>query len=273
MLASNHASLQHMESLYIFNICTTSALGAFNVNSNIYRPKPSMSSNDRRLIALLEHLLSGADGSERPTNLEERSIALTDKEAHELASRIDDFLEGKEFWQKAAIVEALSSGNSDRAREPYLAARSARGASRVMSGRHYQDFLVRLGQSSAFSPDVRKMEFEHFLRMELRLFENLDLSPRSLAMLQRFLRLHEAEIELARSGKKPLTSGAIISAVKGLRPKFDARGELMDTYWTTNRAVGALTLISNSSVMFGTRDWNVAGVISAMAGAIGLLFV
>jgi hypothetical protein len=114
------------------------------------------------------------------------------------------------------------------------------------------------------------MEFDHFVRMEVQVFSELNLSPDVVALLERFIRIHEAQINSSRSGHYPLKSGALVARMKALRPTFSAFGEPVTTTISRDRVAGALTLIANSSVMFGTRDWNVAGTISAMAGAVGL---
>lgn len=44
-----------------------------------------------------------------------------------------------------------------------------------------------------------------------------------------------------------------------------------NTIWTTNRIAGSLILFVDMGVMFATRDWSVAGTMSAMAGAIGMV--
>lgn len=231
-----------------------------------------MSSNDKRLLLLLEQLLLEHNRPIENSNIDAQAVGLSDREAAELTARIDLLLESKDFWQKAHVVEALSRGDEAAAREPYLAGKSARGASRIMSSTHYANFLRRLGLPSPGTPNVIPMEFEHFVRMEMRLFSDLGLDPSVLRLLEQFLHTHRAEIEASRRGRNPLKSGALIAQLKDLRPKFDARGEPMVATFDRDRVAGALTLVANSSVMFGTRDWNVAGTISAMAGAVGLTF-
>lgn len=237
--------------------------------SRISDPAPRLSSNDKRLLLLLEKLLLD-DIRASSSNIDEPAIGLTDGEALELSRRISDLLESKAFWQKAYLIEALSRGDANAAREPYLAGRSARGASRIMSSTHFLNFLRRLGLPSPGAPSVHPMEFEHFIRMETKLFSELGLHPSVIDLLERFIRSHEAEINASRQGGNPLGTGTLVSQLKRLAPSFDGRGEPTTTTYDRDRVVGALTLIANSSVMFGTRDWNVAGTISAMAGAVGL---
>lgn len=236
--------------------------------SRISQPAPQLTANDKRLLLLLEKLLS--DGIVANSNIDSRAVGLSDQEAVELQQRAGELLESKAFWQKAHLIEALSRGDTHAAREPYLAGRSSRGASRIMSTTHYLNFLRRLGLPSPGSPEVIPMDFEHFIRMEVRLFRELGISPRIVYLLEQFLRTHESDISASRSGTNPLTSGSLVGQLKRLLPRFDTRGEPTTTLYDRDRVAGALTLVANSSVIFGTRDWNVAGTISAMAGAVGL---
>ncbi len=238
------------------------------VKSRISQPAPHLSANEKRLLLLLEKLLS--DGNAASSNIDRQAVGLSDQEAAELQQRVGELLESKAFWQKAHLIEALSRGDTQAAREPYLAGRSSRGASRIMSTTHYLNFLRRLGLPSPGSPDVGPMDFEHFIRMEVRLFRELEISDEIVHLLERFLRAHEREINASRSGTNQLPSGSLVGHLKRLLPRFDERGEPTTTLYDRDRISGALTLVANSSVIFGTRDWNVAGTISAMAGAVGL---
>lgn len=237
--------------------------------SRVHAPKLNYSANDKRLITLLSKLLD--ETTDNIGNLEPNAVALSSEEAEELCSAVDSKLESKEFWQTAALVEGISQGNRESAREIYLRGRSRFGASRIMSSTHYHSFLARLGFERPYLSNVNKMEFEHFIRMERRVWEDLQISPKVIHLLERFLRTHQAELEAARMGKRPIASGAIIQQVAELKRYKYGAPSVWDTVLQTNRLAGALTLFTNMGVMFGTRDWSVTGTMSTLAASAGLV--
>lgn len=232
----------------------------------ISAPKIDLSSNDKRLLLLLEKLLDEA--SVVQGNIE-NAVGLSHEEAQELTVAINHKLESKEFWNAAALVENLSQGNREAARHIYLEGRARRGASRIMSSNHYHQFLVRLGFERPHLPDLRPIDFEHFVRMERRVWSAIGVSPHIIDLLERYLRQNKKEIELARAGKLPLASGKIIREARSLRPPEGTSA--WDYVLQSNRIAGALTLFSNMGVMFSTRDWSVASTMSTLAGSVGLV--
>jgi hypothetical protein len=58
---------------------------------------------------------------------------------------------------------------------------------------------------------------------------------------------------------------------KALRPRNTETQRDTNLLLTTNQIAGALILFVDMGVMFATRDWSVAGTMSAMAGAIGMV--
>ena len=125
----------------------------------IQSPNDSFSANDKRLIALLERLLLESEEETPSTNLRRGEVPLTDAEAHELVTRIDATLESQEFWQAAHLIELLSKGSREAAREVYLAGRARHGFSRIMSSNHYHSFLVRLGFEKAYVPVIEALYY------------------------------------------------------------------------------------------------------------------
>jgi hypothetical protein len=236
----------------------------------IQGPNVAFSVEDKRLIRLLEKLLLEScrvPGNNSPSG----STTLSDTEALELVARIDAALESKEFWQTAQLIEMIGRGDREGAREVYLSARARHGFSRVMSSSHYHSFLVRLGFERSYLPTVGEMDYEHFVRMERRLWLQLGVQQEVVNLLERFLWSHTSEVEASRRGKHPIEDGRLIKALRAVRPKVDLRGNSAEGPWTTNRIAGALTLFSNMTVMFTTRDWSVTGTMSALCGSIGLI--
>jgi len=239
----------------------------------IQGPNCSFSENDKRLVRLLERLLLTATNSHQTSNIPEETVSLSDEEARELTSRIDATLESKEFWQASHLIGTLSNGKREVAREIYLGARAKHGFSRIMASTHYHQFLVRLGYEKSYLPGVKEMNFEYFVRMEKRLYLQLGVQPEIVALLERFLWTHMDQVDAARKGHMSIDDSLLINSLRSLRPQLDRRGSLVGGVLTANRVAGALTLFTNMTVMFTTRDWTVTGTMSAMAGAFGLTLV
>lgn len=237
----------------------------------IQGPSVVFSENDKRLMQLLAQLLADCE-TPASTNAPRGTSPLSDAEALELAKRVESALESQEFWQASRLIETISGGDREAAREVYLSGRARHGFSRIMSSSHYNSFLARLGfEASVHRPFAYEMEYEHFVRMEAKLFGRLGVNPDVVKLLERFLWSRAGAVDLARKGKNRIEDGLIIKALKSIRPERDAGGHVVGGVWTANRIAGALTLFANMTVMFTTRDWSVTGTMSTMAGSIGLL--
>jgi hypothetical protein len=237
----------------------------------IQGPLNTFSENDKRLIRLLERLLLECTYNQGGANVADGTAPLSDEDARELVTRIDAALESKEFWETSYLIEAISRGQREKARDIYLSARARNGFSRIMSGSKYHSFLVRLGYEKSYLPGTMEMDYEYFVRMERKLHLQIGIQPVIVDLLERFLWTHAEQVNAARKGTNQIEDGLLIKSLKAVRPIRDVRGRFVDEIWSTNRIAGALTLFANMTVMFTTRDWTVTGTMSAMAGALGLI--
>ena len=234
-------------------------------------PNPAFSAHEKRLLALLAKLLlESLRQQDRVSNVAADEVALSDTDAAELLDLLQQLLTTRSFVVGANFVESLSKGSSTQGatRETYLAERRDRGRPRSMASRQWAEFVRRLGLSPSYpSPLVpNPMPFDTFVRLEQRLLRTAGVNPRIGAVIVRAIAQTRGEIEDIRTGHRPISAGKILELIRNLSNDLDStrspRREI-----TVRRVVGVTTIVSNVSVLFTTRDWTVAGVISAMAGA------
>lgn len=76
-------------------------------------------------------------------------------------------------------------------------------------------------------------------------------------------------METLRAGNRSFAKGVVRDAIEiPLRTLRKVHGKVKDQEMSATRIAAALTVVSNSSVLFTTRDWSVAGTLSTMAGAL-----
>lgn len=241
----------------------------------LYRPKPIYSKSDKRLLVLIAKLLlERLDSDAAASNLASEMVALTDKEAEELVGLIEKLIKSREFQEACYFVEGVTlpeSPEEGRLREIYLSARKRRGRSRAVASIQWEDFQARLGIIHQ-RPWYRRslpMSYDYFLRMEKRLFIDLNLHPRVIELMMRVISNQAAEIEKIKSGERAIRHGTVRPLVAD--PIFrwrEQRFESQDLKISTNRIVAAATIVADVSVLFTTRDWSVAGTLSMIASVL-----
>jgi hypothetical protein len=243
-------------------------------------PEISLSSDDRRLLVLLARLIT--DETPGTCNfVQEHEIVLSNAEAAELVYLLNEFADSRRFRDSAEFVEQIfsASGYSDsQVREIYLQWRKRNGRTRALASTHWQEFLVRLGQSKnrggyyAGSPIIqaRRMDVYKFLELEKKLLEHSNLTPTVRALVMRVIGAHASQIEAVRNGDSSLPANSL----KGLPQRVSREVEIEWRSATgpkpmsTQKLVGLITVVIDMSAIFTTRDWNVVGTISSMAGAL-----
>lgn len=252
----------------------------------IRRPDPQLDAENVRLLRLLDHLLSNAEPMGGRGNQGIDTILLSDKETVELARHFDRLLQSRWFLEAIYFVDQIYGGfhvNLEALKAIFVAGtkRNGRGAN-IHSTLKWQEFLIRLGAMKPIWPNrnVKPMSFDHFIRMERRLLEHLRLAVRTRDLI----------MSVASSGRENHERlGAFdFTTIYGERLDRQYEGEesLFRRVRDRTRAIfsdalkreasaqqlaGLTTLIANSSVMFTTRDWGIAGTISTMCGAVPLI--
>ena len=243
----------------------------------IYDPTPLLDAKRRRLLFLLSKLLEDSlDDPDPSGNKPPHSVTLIESERLELLRLAIDLASDRSFIIAAAFVDGLSGRASltdDQLREIYLSERKKRGRARALASMHWADFLTRLGRPNAPVYGLKmttRMSFEHFRKMEERLFESLGFSRLVVDYLLRRISEAKSIVETARTPQgEPSTRGhpALKDAVNALsRIEEKLRDKLEGHTLSAAQVASITTILSNLSVLFTTRDWSVAGFMSVIAG-------
>lgn len=233
----------------------------------IYPPEVHLSKNDKRLLQLLARLLLDAANIKFSDNIPSDQIILTDKEAKKLIELIDSLLNSKEFLFATSFINELSAfplTGEGRMKDIYLTGLSELGKkSTQMSFYRWNEFKARLGLfnlSVVGNKPISPMRYSYFLKMEEILFKSFDIDPLVMDLLMRTVEGSEKKV-LKSLKEANLLPGGII---RGLMTKIK---ETASSGISQINVASAITFISNSSVIFTTRDWGVAGTLSCMAAA------
>lgn len=240
----------------------------------VYEPAPMFTVGEKRLLLLLAKLLvesldKGGLGSNRPKS----AAALSDIEAEELVTLIDGLSESESFSEAAMFVEGLTqpSGNEKELRGIFIKGRDRRGRSGAMDWTRWYEFLSRLGRNTGHTPSIEPMPIEYFQRMEVKLLASAGVPSEARNAVIQLIKRERNHVEAARSGRRAIPSGTIRQVITGLCPG-SVRKE-MPMHVSATRIAAGLTIIADTSVLFTTRDWGVAGTLSTMAGALPAMAV
>ncbi len=242
----------------------------------IYERVPRLSEEDKRLLQLLaELLLSELARQGEPTNIPKEAIALSDDECAELLLLLEQLLASREFCEKVLFVESLAGKVAGpHVREIFLSGRTRAGRTRAVASVQWSEFQLRLGIGKDIVPmaSARPMEFNHFLKMERRLIDQLGIHPRVAALILKLVASMEGEIDEWRFGDRKETFDIIRTIFRPLVDSVrDRKGRGRDGLISKVNVAAACTIIADTSVMFLTRDWGIAGTLSTMAGALAAL--
>jgi hypothetical protein len=243
---------------------------------SIYEPQPKLSSTERALLRLLAQLVSGLPSGR--SNLPADRAVLSEVEAELLLRLLEEFAASKKFIESVYFAERLTQPNIESdadIREVFLSWRKFYGRPRSMASTHWSDFLRRLGRTKSKYGHVKgltrvsdEMAYGHFREMERLLLRRSGVGPRVQAIVLAVVDKYEREVEAARHGDNALQPGSIMKLPHAI-------GETIRNEWNTNfgtisisstQAAGLMTVLTDVSVLFTTRDWGVAGTMSTIAG-------
>lgn len=246
----------------------------------IYEPEIFLSSTDRELLQLLGQLVL----AQHPTNdnISGEQVTLSPSEGKRLLVLLEQFVESKLFQEGSYFAEGMANGEAwhdDAIREIYLSWRKRRGRTRVMAGRHWNEFVLRAGfrfsESARMYVDgplrtpVRPMPLDHFLKMEARLLKAASVHPRVAQLVLDLVRASRPSLEKFRQGEKKIERGTIVSRVKSVFGKIrDAQRGLERRPLSKFELVSVATIITDTTTLFTTRDWTATGVISNLAAVM-----
>src|SRR5882672_5100196 len=240
----------------------------------IYRPTPTLSDVDKKLLRLMAKLLvENLKPQESGSNRDVNSVMLTDGEAREIIELLNRIVESEEFQLRSFFVEGMTLPGAEESRvlrEIFLSERKRRGRTRTLASVRWGEFQFRLGiiKDPIKGGRARPMGQEHFIAMERQLLGAAGLHPYVIELLLEIVRSHWNDIEDTRAGQKSLVHGSLKKIV--VEP-FQCWHEEPGYHASTSQIAAAITIIADSTVLFTTRDWGVAGTLSTMAAAFAAL--
>jgi len=247
----------------------------------IYDPQLFLSRDDRELLRLLAELLLSCEDGKEDQNRSIEEVPLSYHESQSLLELLEQFVESRKFQEGSYFIEKLFSPASlydKKLRDIYMSWRGRYGKSRSVAYIQWENFLGRVGiwTNQRGNPNVwyrasaQPMPFDHFLRMEQRLAQGAGLSLRVQALVLKFVAARAAALEKIRRGDDRLEDGQIreppTKLLEGLKRQHSSMTGTAPI--STTKLAGILTIVMDFSVLFTTRDWSVAGLLSATAGAL-----
>ena len=112
------------------------------------------------------------------------------------------------------------------------------------------------------------MDIDKFMTLERKLIESTGLHPRVRDLIMRTVRAKEASIESIRNGDATLPKGSLTKLPLRIAQEIQASRLVGVKPMSTQKMVGIITIVADTSVLFTTRDWNVVGTLSNLAGAL-----
>lgn len=245
----------------------------------MYQPEVILSSTEKEILRLLAHLISQSTSPNK--NLPPDGFVLTNSEAERLLELLEEFSTSRKFLESAFFVENLSKGAKrpdDQLREIYLSWRKRHGRSRALASAHWREFLNRLGLERyrggylAGTTEIRaeEMHYRYFREMERLLLSQPGVSSRVRNLVLSVIDRYQADVEAARRGEIPLPDGSVsklpLKIMDAIR--YDRSAKVQSGHISAAKIAGLMTIVTDTSVLFTTRDWGVAGTMSTMAGAL-----
>jgi len=249
----------------------------------IYYPRPQMSEREQRLAILLLRLLEEHMHWETGSNLPEDRIALSTRDREELIELLAAYLDSRQFFYSLSFIDALDELRTDEsmAREIYLSGRILRGRTRTMASKQWAEFLARFLErdeeiTHPYQPwrpgPVGMMSLEYFAKMEEKLLHVLGATSEVSKYVISIVNELKEHISRFRS---PTLADQNIEAYNTAKAEIsNILRALKDPnlFEIPPKKVAALSMVvADSSVLFATRDWSVAGTISTFAGAFATL--
>lgn len=235
----------------------------------IHNPKIHLSRHDKRLLILIAELLLEPLSNEPKKNLPDSYVALSNDEAHKLLELLDALLKNPDFIESRKFIQGISNLNpaTEKAvRSIYATGLKQRDQSTVITHHRWYELQARLGlrEHSYMGKQILPMRPEYFFKMEARLFEELKIAPSVANLLMKLGREQSRVIEkFQKNHYQPPVD--ISESVKKLQKEVKKEGAASRVNLSSVAFV-----ISNSAVLFTTRDWSAAGVFSCMVGhAVG----
>ena len=246
----------------------------------ISSPEPFLTSFDKELLRLLSELVLQEEQG-WAANRSGDFAELSDSEARLLVELLEEFIASKRSQEAEFLLEQIFSdgtGDFKRAREIYLKGRVERGRTRAVASVQWSEFLMRLGVYPSNQADrlywhrasAEPMSLDYFLRMESRLIDATGIHPRVRSLILSYVRMSFTGLSRVLSGEENIKKGQILQKPKQIRDemKLGLLHPVGPNPLSVNKIAGVMTIVMDMSVLYTTRDWSVAGLMSTVAGAL-----
>ena len=242
--------------------------------SRISQPRLKLSESRTRLLNLLFRLLE-EECDANNSNLPLESLAVTERDALELGKLLTASLDESTLVRAIWFIEGFTGArelSEKQLSEILMSERRKNGYSRAISSSQWHQFLTRFGSSrpsqSTLVVSATRMDFDHFLKMESKLFSDLGASLAARNRMLKSVETEEEKLEEMRNLAANFRQGSaklfIGDSLKKLQESLVSKVPVL----SANQVTGAAIFLSNATVMFASRDWGVAGTISSMAGGL-----
>lgn len=238
----------------------------------IYEPKVFLTKDDKRLLRVIAALLlEDLEKENKNNNVPDDCVELSDEQASELLGLLKKLSENRDFIRAEDFLDKINNlhvENEKEARSVYIAIKADRERNAVLNPHAWYELKSRLGITphTFKRKKVFPMEDTHFLEMERRLFQRLGFKPKVVSFL---MNLGEKEIEaldyLRHRDRGARKSGRPEALNKKRLKQIEKQVEKNQLILKIDLSSIAF-VVSNSAVLFTTRDWTAAGVFSMMIG-------
>jgi hypothetical protein len=143
---------------------------------------------------------------------------------------------------------------------------------------HWRNFINRLGIvkepsgyfTGGYIIHAAKMELIYFQEMERRLLQAVQLNPRVISILTKFVDARVNSIERIRTRQDVLERNQIKNKIIEFRDLLRAGActNLGFSPVSKGQISSVMLIVADFSVLFTTRDWDVCGTMSAVAGVV-----
>ena len=238
------------------------------MRSNIYKPEIRLSNNEKKLLKIIAAMILG-DAEKVSDNYDDHEAVLSDDEALELLDLLTLLMDSPDFKRKTFFVESLISSKFDfqgGSYQLFFDGMKRSGKTPAMARAKWQELVTRYrgkGNEPPLYKPVEYMSFEHFLSMERKLFQELGLDPFTLSYLLIKIRSTKTELENVRQGQAE-RSIRIDESLNRLQQVLSGGQRIISKV----NLASVFVCVANTGLIFTTRDWTVAGGISAIGGAL-----
>jgi len=243
----------------------------------IYSPDIQLSENDVKIIRELSLLLVNSSELEisKEVVLEGASVLMSQEQAITLLKYLRNKLNKFKFKQQirfSQMVFQKKNENENEAKQIYAFLNSKRLKKSLGVNYNFDVFQARLKKPlhwhHAISTPPTVMTYDHFIKMERKLFEELQIHPSVRTLILDLLETQRTLIDNSRAGDESNFNDArILPFLEKIISQLSI-GTKQRSYKLALSSLNVSSLIgilSNTGILVTTRDWGVTGAISTMA--------